>query len=276
MERKKRPLKQILENAAIDNLHIVTVGTEGFEQRVSEFALAIDNEFEGNNHIVKRLEGGEFSATYEIPETCYWREHKNNTKWELSFFAEVSSISNVALADHDWQEIQSIRNLQIAWARARHHLFSQTLVDEVEIRLFESKLDENLSRLQRQLIAYAEDVVHADGRLHFKFPKSDTKLRPLGLSRIEEEIISTALIQKLGQRISGIVSRSYAYKFSHTYGENSTEYLYENWFDAYSRYIEDARNAARNNPDCVVLKIDIRSFYTRIIQDALVQFSSSN
>src|SRR5690606_22146673 len=39
--------KQILENSAIDNLHIITVGTDGFESRVAELASAIDIEFEG-------------------------------------------------------------------------------------------------------------------------------------------------------------------------------------------------------------------------------------
>ena len=128
--------------------------------------------------------------------------------------------------------------------------------------------------MKQQLIAYAQDVVHTDDRLHFKFPKSDTKLRPLGLSRIEEEILSTALIQKLGQTVSGIASRSYAYKFSRTYGDHSTEYLYENWFNAYGRYINDARSAAQNNEGCVIIQTDIKSFYTRIIRDSLMQLSS--
>lgn len=266
--------KQILENATIDNLHIITVGTEGFEQYVSELALAIDMEFKDNNHIVARANGGELSVEYVIPETCYWKEHKQNPTWTFSFCAEVSSISNVALADEDWRDIQSVQNLQAAWARARHHLLEQTLVDEVEIRLFESRLEANIARLKQQLIAYAQDVVHTDDRLHFKFPKSDTKLRPLGLSRIEEEILSTALIQKLGQRVSGIASRSYAYKFSRTYGDGNTEYLYENWFDAYGRYINDARSAALNNKGCVIIQTDIKSFYTRIIRDSLVQLSN--
>jgi len=144
----------------------------------------------------------------------------------------------------------------------------------VEIRIFESKLDANIAHLQQQMLAYAQDVVHTDHRLHFKFPKSDTQLRPLGLSRIEEEILSTALIQKLGQKISGIASRSYAYKFSRTYGEQSTEYLYENWFDAYGRFMTDVRFAAQNSAGCIIIQTDIKSFYTRIIRDNLIQFSA--
>jgi hypothetical protein len=266
--------KQILENASVDNLHIITVGTDDYEQRVVELAQAIDNEFQGKNHIVDRLGGGKYSVTYEVPDYCYWKEYRNTTQWEFDFCAAVSSISNVALADEDWKEIKSTKNLLSAWARARHHLLEQTLVDEIEIRLFESKLDVNISRLQQQLVAYAQDVVRTDGRLHFKFPKGNDESRPLGLSRIEEEILSTALIQKLGQRISGITSRSYAYKFSRTYGDSSNEYLYENWYEAYGRYIEDARISAQNNVGGVVIQTDIKSFYTRIIRDNLILLST--
>lgn len=265
--------KQILENSAIDNLHIITVGTEGYEQRVTELAQAIDSEFQGNNHVVERLNGGEKSVTYKIPDYCYWKDFKDNDEWDIKFCVEVSSISNVALADEDWREVNSKQNLLSAWARSRHHLLEQTLVDEVEIRLFESKLDANIAKLQQQLVAYAQDVVHTDDRLHFKFPKSSDKLRPLGLSRIEEEILSTALIQKLGQRISDITGNSYAYKFSRAFGNQATEYLYENWFNAYGKYIEDARSAAKNIAGCVVIQTDIKSFYTRIIRDSLIQLS---
>ncbi|MBK9096497.1 MAG: hypothetical protein IPM84_27815 [Anaerolineae bacterium] len=266
--------KQILENSAIDNLHIITVGTEGYEQRVVELAQAIDGEFQSNSHVVERLDGGERFVTYEIPDYCYWKEFKSNNQWELKFCVEVSSISNVALADEDWREVKSTQNLLSAWARSRHHLLEQALVDEVEIRLFESKLDANITKLQQQLIAYAQNVVHTDDRLHFKFPKASDKLRPLGLSRIEEEILSTAVIQKLGQRISDVTGNSYAYKFSRSFGNYATEYLYENWFDAYGKYIEDARSAAKSTAGCVVIQTDIRSFYTRIIRDSLIQLST--
>ena len=266
--------RQLLETASLDNLHIITVGTDGYEKRVGELALAIEDEFRGNNHVVQGPRGGEFSVKYEIPDSCFWNEQKNNSEWELKYCAEVRSISNASLSDYDWKEVNSLQNLRTAWARARRHLLGLTLVDEIEIRLFESNLDSNLSRLREQLTAYAEDIVHSDDRIHFKFPKSERQMRPVGLSRIEEEIISTALIQKLGQRLSGITSRSYAYRFARAYGEQNTEYLYENWFDAYGKYIQDARYAARRHDECVIVQTDIRSFYTRIIRDTLIQFSS--
>lgn len=266
--------KHILENCSVDNLHVITVGTRGFEERVHELTTAIDSAFEGNDHLVTRGTSGEFSADYEIPERCYWRERKATQEWKIKFSAAASSIASVSLSDNDWNQVQSIENLQTAWARARHHLLSLALVDEVEVRLFESQLGANLSRIQQQLIAYARRVVNSDDRLQFNFPKAQGKVRPMGLSRIEEEILSTALIQKLGQRIAGITSNSYAYKFSRTYGDNPTEYLYENWYDAYGRYISDARYAAQNSKGCSILQVDIRSFYTRIVRDSLIELST--
>ncbi|RMG26865.1 MAG: hypothetical protein D6732_20935 [Methanobacteriota archaeon] len=267
--------KQIVEDAFVDNLHIVTVGTDGYEQLVYDLSQAIDNEFQGKNHIVNKIGNGEYSVEYSIPEGCYWREFKKTEKWKREFCASVSSISSVALADEDWEKVQSTKNLKTAWARARRHLLEQVLVDEIEIRIFESDLDANLYRLQQQLVAYAQDVVRADDRLHFKFPKSNNKLRPLGLSRIEEEILSTALIQRLGEKISGLMSRSYAYKFSRTYGDYDTEYLYAPWFDSYKKYIADARSAAldKNNTNGVVIQVDIKSFYTRIVRSTLTELS---
>ena len=141
--------KRILENALIDNLHVITVGTKNYESEVKELAEAIDKEFESNSHVVKKWEGGKFSVTCMLPEACYWKEFRDTSEYPYPFFAEVSSISNVALADDDWQEIRSVDNLQTAWARARHHLLEQTLVDEIEIRLFESRLDTNIARLQQ-------------------------------------------------------------------------------------------------------------------------------
>ena len=266
--------KQILESTSIDNLHVITVGTGGYEERVAELAQAIDLEFQGNNYVVQRLQGGQQEIEYEVLEGCYWREFKGNDRWNIRFHVEVSSIGSVALADEDWQTIISTQNLMTAWARARHHLFDQPLVDEIEIRLFESKLDSNIARLQKQLIAYAHNVVHSDDRLHFKFPKSSQGVRPLGLTRIEEEILSTALIQNLGQRIDGITSRSYAYKFTRNYNAHINEYLYEPWFDAYKRYMTEAQQGALSVSGCTIIQTDIKSFYTRIIRDSLAELSN--
>jgi retron-type reverse transcriptase len=266
--------KQILEDVSIDYMHVITIGTEDWEYRVGEMAEAIELEFAGGRHVVEKLGVGAQKVHYQLPDGCYWTEWEDSHEYFSDFHVDVSTISNTALEDEDWNAVKSIDNLKVAWARARHHLLGQTLVDEVEIRLFETNLDENIARLQKQLVAYAEDVICFDDRVFFKLPKGASSTRPMGLSRIEEEVLSTAIIQQLGQRIVGLASRSYAYRFSRYYGEHYTEYLYEPWFDAYTRYINYARNEAQRHENCAVIRTDIKSFFARIVRDQLLQVSA--
>jgi SAM-dependent methyltransferase len=266
--------KQVLEDVSIDYMHVITIGTEGWEYRVEEMAEAIELEFASERHIVEKLGVGAQRVHYQLPDGCYWTEWGDSHEYFSDFHIDVSTILNTALEDKDWNAVKSIDNLKVAWARARHHLLGKTLVDEVEIRLFETNLDENIARLQKQLVAYAEDVIRFDDRVFFRLPKSVSSTRPMGLSRIEEEILSTAIIQQLGQRIVGLASRSYAYKFSRHYGEHYTEYLYEPWFDAYKRYINYARNEAQRHENCAIIRTDIKGFFTRIVRDQLLQISA--
>jgi hypothetical protein len=267
--------KQILDDCAIDHLHIITIGTEGWQEKVSEMRRAIDLEFSADRHRVERLnKNQEFTVEYTLPENCYWREYKNTSIYQSQFCVDVSTISNTELEDKDWKAVKDIQNSRLAWARTRHHFFDESMVDEIEIRLFEAELEENLHRLQEQLIAYAEDIAQIDDRIVYKFPKSLSASRPRALSRIEEEILSTALIQKLGSKVIGLLNRSYAYRFAKDYGQGETEYLYENWFRAYTRFINDARAGARKYPSPAIIRVDIKSFYEKIIQSLLVEITA--
>ncbi len=178
------------------------------------------------------------------------------------------------LEDGEWARVIDIDNLQLAWARARHHLLDEALADEVEVKLFESNLENSLEKLQQQLIAYTGEVVRSDDRLYYRFPKALDKTRPRGLSRIEEEILSTALIQKLGSRVTNLTRTSFAYKFSQASGSGENEYLYENWFQAYTLFIKRACAAAREFNDGLVIRLDIKSFFTRIIRDQLKEIAA--
>jgi len=264
--------KQLLE--IIDRIHIVTVGTEGWENRVSEMAQAINSEFSNDSHIVERLGEGKHTVNYQLPEGCYWKEHYENSEYSADFYVDVSSVANKELKDKDWNKINDIENLRLAWARTRRHLLvDSNLTDEIEIRLFELDLDSNLNRLREQLIVYHEDIVPND-RVSFAFPKNMSTTRPLGLSRMEEEILSIAIIQQLGQKIMGLMNQSYAYRFSRNYEDakrGGTEYLYEYYFHSHDKFLKDAQDAAQKHERCVVLRTDIKSFYTRIMQDQLLE-----
>ncbi|MDX2043617.1 MAG: hypothetical protein SF097_20545 [Acidobacteriota bacterium] len=205
--------KQLLEEVAIDRLHVVTIGTEGYESRVQEMAEAISKTFDSGKHKIQKIGQGKHAVNYQLPTGSYWIEQKRTFVYFSNFEVDVTTIISAKLEDGEWAAVIAIDNLQLAWARARHHLLDDSLADEVEIRLFESNLDGNIEKLRQQLLAYREEVVKSDSRLYYRFPKSDDKTRPRGLSRIEEEILSTALIQKLGTRLANLTQASFANKF---------------------------------------------------------------
>lgn len=159
----------------------------------------------------------------------------------------------------------------MAWARARNNLLRETLCDETEMRLFELSLDVRLERLREQLCAYASDVALTDEMLSYKVPKNLKVSRSKVLSRIEEEILSVAIIQKLGDKASQLRGSSYAYRISGKHEYKDTEYLYEYWFKAYCYYMKKARDSAHNYPNGAILRLDIESFYTKIVQDHLCE-----
>lgn len=269
--------KQFLEEIPIDNIHIITTDTGNNNDeylRVKEMANAFDEVFLSKNHTIERLGEGTYKVEYENPVDSYWRT-TGNKQYYSNFHVDVSSITSTQLSnDQDWLDVISIENLQLAWARARHNFFAETLFDEVEIRLFEKNLNENLNRLQQQLIAYAEDVALDDDRILYKFPKPKFNSRPKALSRMEEEILSVAIIQKLGHKADSLQS-SNAHRLARRKGNQDTEYLYEPWFNSYfKRFLFEAKKSAEKYDNSVVIKVDIQSYYTKIIQENLIDLTA--
>ncbi|NEP77243.1 MAG: RNA-directed DNA polymerase [Okeania sp. SIO3B3] len=161
----------------------------------------------------------------------------------------------------------------MAWIRARKYLKLESLPDEIEYRLFEINLYENLQRLQQQLKVYIKEVVNSEDNLDYKFPKNVSQSRLRSLSRLEGEIISTAIIQNFPEKTSSLNGNSYAYRISSSNSE--TEYLYNSWFVLYRNFMAKARDIAlqNTNQNGVIVCVDIESFYTRIIQDRLIELT---
>lgn len=55
--------------------------------------------------------------------------------------------------------------------------------------------------------------------------------------------------------------------------ENATEHLYENWWDGYKNFRDAVRESAKGYPDGAVIKTDIKSYYTTIIQKQLLEIT---
>ncbi|MBE9126297.1 MULTISPECIES: reverse transcriptase domain-containing protein [unclassified Coleofasciculus] len=278
--------KQIIEDVPVDTMHILTIATKNIEkyvqintnsqitleQRVREMANTLKNVIE-KRHIIEQINDGNHEIFFKNPNSSYWKDkNRNKTGDPIKFYADFQTVWSADLAeDQDWNSVISLDNLSLAWARARNNLLREALFDETEMRLFELNRDARLEGLREQLCAYAKDVALTDERLSYKVPKNLTVSRPKGLSRLEEEILSVAIIQRLGDKASQLRGSSYAYRISRKYGHRDTEYLYEYWFKAYCYYMKKARHSASNYPNGTILKVDIESFYTKIVQDQLYE-----
>ena len=268
--------RSIFESVLIDNLHVFTVSTDNhmLDQRVVEMGQALNRTFIDRRHRINLLAEGQYSVNYFNPADSFWGN--NNRPYPTTFHANITSILNEELrTDSDWQEVISEDNLQLAWVRARQSLLGESFIDEIGIRIFEINRDDNLKRMQLQLMAYANDLAKNDDYIAYKVPKSLESVRPRGLSHFEEELLSIAIIQKLGKKESQLRGSSYAYRISSRTYQRNTEYLYEPWFDAYKHFIRDARTEATKYANGAVIRVDIRSFFTNILQNQLIEMTQN-
>ncbi|PSB42242.1 hypothetical protein C7B67_25590 [filamentous cyanobacterium Phorm 6] len=274
--------KQLIESVPIDFMHILTIGTKNMEKQVqigTNSEITLDERIKemvntlhqivGNRHSVHQISSENYFVYFNNPQNCHWRD-KSIIQYHAKFYADFLSICSADLAaDQDWNGVISLDNLRLAWARAHNNLLREALCDETEMRLFERDIEVRLYDLHEQLNAYYDDVTLTNDLISYKVPKNAKGIRPKGLSRIEEEILSVAIIQKLGDKTSQLRGSSYAYKISGKHNNRDTEYLYEYWFEAYCYYMKKARDSASNYPNGAILRVDIESFYTKIIQDQL-------
>jgi hypothetical protein len=269
--------KHLFEEVPIDRLSVITIGTKKDRASVQQMADALDQRFKSSHHNVESssLNQEIQRVYYENPLGSYWRNMKTFIKVPKpsEFYVDISTIFSAKLQqDNDWHQVISTENIERAWVCTRKYLFEESLFDEVEIRLFEINLEDNIDRLQKQLIAYVQEEAHKEDYIPYNFVKSSSSTRPKGLSRMEVEIISTAIIQKLGGKASRLQGNSYAYRLP-AQRERETEYLYENWFTAYSLFLSDLRMNAQKYENGVVIRVDIESYYTRIVQDSLLELT---
>ena len=270
--REARSYRQLLSQVSIDNLYTITIGTDQEEllKRVKTMGASIAEVFARHKPIL--LAKGTETIAFYNPDDSYWKIARNIEKAEKKRFGvDVRSMRNAGLdGDLDWHRVIKPENLELAWARARAILQREVLYDEIEIRLFERNLKANLKRLHRELLSYDPDVARTGDRIQFGFVKNANESRPRVMSRIEEEIVSIAIVQELGAAAFGLNSTSYAYRPNPRFASRS-EFLYEYWFSSWQRYKDDVRNSVAKHSDCKVLSIDIKSYYTGIPQERLVE-----
>lgn len=275
--------KQLLDEVPVEHLHLMTLGTKNLERHIQqiskinnlrdgiqEISQAIQRVI-GNTHRVAIVLEGEQQVHFENPVDSYWQE-QHEYHYLSTFYASFHTInSSEEKEDKDWNELVSLENLERAWVKARKNLLNrESCYDEIEIRLFDNNLYNKLRFMQQQLIAYCDSVIPENEVIPYNFVKGSSATRPKQLLRLEEEILSTAIIQTLGQKID---SEFYSYRPQKESWENATEDLYENWWDGYKNFRDAVRESTQEYPDGAVIRTDIKSYYTTIIQKELLEIT---
>lgn len=275
--------KQLLEAVPIENLYISTIETKNFINSLKATS-AIDNFKDASqrineqfnevigqsNHISIPL-SGEQKVNFDNPLDSYWYE-QGKIHHEHQFSANFNSITSKQIEDDkEWQVLTSLENLESAWVKARRNLLHiESCYDEIEIKLFESNLDNNIGKIQEKLMLCCEKIIDTKETLNYNFIKSSSESRLKQLSRLEEEIIACAIIQTLGKKTN---LDFYSSRLQQESSNEANEYLYENYFNGYEDFLDKSRKSAEEYKDGAVLRTDIKSYYTMIARGQLIDIT---
>jgi len=277
--------KQLLEVVPVENLYISTIGTKIFAAHlqaacnINNFSDAMQqiteqfNQVIGNSHRLSMPLSGEQQVNFDNPVDSYWYEQRK-FNYESKFHSNFHIIvSKQVEDDQDWQTLISLENLQAAWVKARRNLLHlESCYDEIEIKLFEHNLDNNLRLIQEKLVVLCDEIVDGKEVINYNFIKSSSASRPKQLSRLEEEILAVAIIQTIGQKVNIDIDFYSHYPQKQSLNEH-TEYLYENYLDGYKRFVLEARESAKEYKDGAVIRTDIKSYYTMIVRQQLLDIT---
>ena len=257
---------QVFTSTPMDRIHSFTIGTRGWENQIKNMQYFLKEHF--SRHVVypHRMN----AETHFLNPECSYYRNKGRTASQSNYHVTYSSIQSESWhGDGTWQKIISPENVEQAWARARTALLRESLVDEAEIRIFDQNVTKFIGRLQRRLIAYAEDIFHPQDHMTYELPKNETSFRPKSLSRFEEEILSVAIIQAAGDKYAKVRS-IYAFRLNQV-EDSKSEFLYKFWGEGFEEYVSDALKAAQSVGDGIVIQTDLSSYYTRISQEKLIE-----
>lgn len=273
-------LKRLLEEVPIEKLHLMTIGTKNLEKSLQEIIQVSDigegikainaaiNKFIPKVHRISCVLEGQQAVNFENPINSYW-QNQHILNYTANFQTAFQTIKNSELEeDNEWNKLVSLENIELAWVKARSNLFNESFYDEIEIRLFENNLDENLQMLVDNLVdkLYSDNFLPTNQDIDYKFVKGRAKGRPKQLTRLEEEILAIAILQTIGQK-NNLDFYSYNLKLE------QTEDLYEDYFPHYRNFLEASSKSANSYQDGAVLRTDIQSYYVKVIQEQVLDIT---
>ena len=130
-------------------------------------------------------------------------------------------------------------------------------------------LERNLQQLRADLIANRYKPEHST-KLYF--PKKSGILRPISLLNINDQIVYTALVSIVAEKLFPKVRRSYDKTvFGHLYDGKNSIYLYKRWQDSHSKFNKAINSAFTGGYKCTAT-FDLTAYYDSIDYKVLCYF----
>lgn len=208
---------------------------------------------------------------FNSPNT-YHADHTSETVGRSDYYHSIQiGEKQPNIEAKHWHGIRDPKNLQLAWARARNYAFYNDLVDEVEHKLADYFWADYADRLANSMEIGDCRPLQIHHNIYYTFPKNREEDRPRYFLHLGEQLISAAVSQQYPQSFE-------PYDADHISGDRlnkeRTEFFYERWRKHFTNYKKAIHNAARSN--LKVLKVDVRSYYTRIKQNTLYDLLRSS
>ena len=265
--RESSALSKIVAQTNFDVAHIIGVATKNnnrwyLPDKLALFLQKVVIRFGLFNRSEGRRLGTNNEVVFENPTGSRWAKLRSVASARY-FVENLSTVDTDFINDSMLHDVLSFDYLEAAWAKVRTHMRYESLVDMVELKLFEVNLEKNLRQLQTNCLERNYELLNVEYDLPYNYPKNQKITRPRSLPRFEDQILSVAVCLRFADEMKG----NYAHvSYSHRLAQFSSEFLYEYWFQQYRAYLTDIQKNLDLHQVCLV---DIKSFYTNINQITL-------
>ena len=264
-----RAIKSILEDWKIARTSLLSIATIDnknlWHEKLDSMAYVIRNRVSPHSSHGTRIR--KQTVKFVNPRDSYFGSNSNG--YSAKYYLECSKfIHEFYEKDKQWQAILEIDNIKLAWARSRRYSLHEVLADEAEILLFDYEVEMKLDRLHKKIFAHEWKALNIEHTLFFDAPKKPGSPRPKTITRLEEQILSAALIQ-----CSKIEKPNREASYSYHLNEKMDEFLYDSWLDRWKEFIEQTHQLAKSRD---ILRSDIKGCYQNINQSQLIDVVKRN
>jgi hypothetical protein len=266
-----RAIKSILDDWQVDRVSLLSIATIDnknlWHEKLDKMTKAIRNRM--SPHLSRGTGIIKQDIEFSNPINSYFSDVNIKKFPPIKYYLESSNFTHQCYAsDKQWQSILALDNIKLAWARSRRYALHEVLDDEAEIRLFDYEVETKLERLRRNIFAREWQALNVEHTLFFDAPKKPGSYRPKTITRLEEQILSAALIQ-----CSEINKPSRKASYSYHLNEKKDEFLYDSWLDGWKEFIEKTHQQAKDKD---ILRSDIKGCYQNINQSELIRVVKRN